>query len=195
MIRFLGPVEQEGTHMIYFRIVATAIVTVAIFTGAANAQKTTAKKAPVKKTTTVTKPTLPPLDVRVGREKAGNQLSNVNDYLNKLGPIAQNLETAVADKNANKLKPETAKKVDAAVQELIKSLQDLKFGLSTLESEFRTKPTLQKYLPTLQGITDLAAKSEDLAIAGKFVLSKDPLRQVGQKLTDTLAGMPVSPAP
>ena len=180
--------------MIYFRIFATVIVTLAIFTGAADAQKTTAKKVPPKKTT-VTKPTLPPLDVRVGREKAGNQLSNVNDYLNKLGPIAQNLETAVADKNANKLKPETAKKVEQAQQQLIKSIQDLKFGLSTLEAEFRTKPTLQKYLPTIQGITDLTAKSEDLAIAGKFVLSKDPLRQVAQKLTDTLAAMPASPAP
>ncbi len=194
MIRFFRRFEQEGKCMTYFKFLSTFIVVLAIFSGTANAQKSTAKKLPPKKTT-VTKPTLPPLDVRVGREKAGNQLSNVSNYLKKLGPLAQNLETAIADKNANKLKPETAKKVEQAQQELVRSIQDLKFGLSTLESDFRTKPALQKYLPTLQGITDLAAKSEDFAIAGKFVSSKEPLRQVEQKLTDTLAAMPASPAP
>lgn len=191
MIRFSGPFEQEDKYMIYSRLLPSMIVTLAIFAGVVDAQKTTAKKTPTKKPP-VTKPTIPPLDVRVGREKVENQLSNVNDYLNKLGPIAQNLETAVADKNAGKLKTETVKKVDQAQQQLIKSIQDLKFGLSALESEFRTKPALQKYLPTLQGMTDLAAKSEDLAIAGKFVGSKEPLRQVAQKLTDTLAAMPAA---
>lgn len=194
MIKFLGSFEQEGKCMTNFRFLSSMIIALVIFSGVADAQKTTAKKIPPKKTTVI-KPTLPPLDVRVGREKVGNQLSNVSDYLKKLGPLAQNLETAIADKKANKLKPETAKKVEQAQQELIKSLQDLKLGFSNLESEFRTKPALQKYLPTLQGITDLAAKSEDLAIAGKFVSSKEPLRQVEQKLTDTLAAMPVSPAP
>jgi hypothetical protein len=65
--------------------------------------------------------------------------------------------------------------------------------LTDLESDFRTKPALQKYLASIQGITDLAGQAEDAAIAGKFVSAKDPLRDVAQKLTDTLKVMPASP--
>ena len=36
----------------------------------------------------------------------------------------------------------------------------------------------------------MAAKSEDLAIAGKFVASKDPLREISKKLTDALVVIP-----
>ena len=59
-----------------------------------------------------------------------------------------------------------------------------------LETEFRTKPDLKKYLPSLQGISDLAGQSVDSATAGKFVASVTPLRSVQQKLNDTLALMP-----
>ncbi|CAN5515015.1 hypothetical protein BH10ACI2_BH10ACI2_15710 [soil metagenome] len=174
--------------MRHIKLAIITIMALTLFAGAAAAQKKT-----VKKTTPVKKPpvaVVPPLDVRAGREKVDNQLSNVNDYLNKLGPIAANLETAIADKNANKLKPATAKKVEEAQQQLIKSLQDLKIGLTALESEFRTKSALQKYLPSLQGITNLAAQAEDSAVAAKFVAAKEPLRNVGLKLTDTLNVMP-----
>ena len=58
------------------------------------------------------------------------------------------------------------------------------------ETEFRTKPVLQKYLPSIDGITDLSAASEDSAIAGKFVAAKDPLRDISKKLADTLAVLP-----
>jgi len=160
-----------------------------VLTVAVSGQKKSPKKpAPAKKPPVTI---VPPLDVRAGREKVSNQQSNVTDYLNKLGPLAPNLEKAIADKDAGKLRPETAKKVEQAQQQLIKSLQDLKAGLAALESEFRTKPALQKYLPTIEGITDLTAQAEDAASAGKFVSAMDPLRDVSKKLTDTLAAMPL----
>ena len=133
------------------------------------------------------------MDVRVAREKVDNQLSNVNGFANKLANIAQGLETADADAKAGRLKPATAAKIQAKEAELVEAIRNIKTGLGNLESEFRTKPLLQKYLPAIKGITDLAAQSEDLAIAGRFVAAKDPLRAVAQKLTDTLAVMPVSP--
>lgn len=160
--------------------------------GTASAQKKKPKKtAPKKPPTTAT---LPPLDVRAGREKVDIQLSNVNDFLTKLGPIAVAMETAIADQKANKLKPATSASIDRSRTKLVESYHGLHDALTKLESEFRTTPNLQKYLPSIQGITDLAAESEDAAIAGQFVNSKDPLRKVVQKLTDTLAVMPRSQA-
>jgi hypothetical protein len=59
-----------------------------------------------------------------------------------------------------------------------------------LESEFKVKPDLRKYLPMIQGISDLAGQSEASAIAGKFVAANAPLKTVQQKLNDTLTAMP-----
>lgn len=73
---------------------------------------------------------------------------------------------------------------------MVGAIRNLKIGISQLESEFRTKASLAKYLPQISGMTDLMAQAEDLAIAGKFVASKDPLRGVAGKLTDTLGVMP-----
>ena len=178
--------------MKHLRLVAFVVLTLVIFTGAANSQKKTTKKSRAKKPA-VTKAVLPPLDVRAAREKVGNQLSNVNDFANKLGTIAQGLQVADADARAGNLKPATAAKIEEKKKEIVDAIRNIKLGLGNLESDFRTKSALQKYLPTIQGITGLAAQAEDSAIAGKFVGAKEPLRGVSQKLTDTLAVMPVSP--
>ncbi len=174
--------------MRHIKLAVLTIMAMTLFAGAAAAQK-----KPVRKTVPVKKPpvaVVPPLDVRAGREKVDNQLSNVNDFVNKLGTIAQGLETADADAKAGNLKPVTVAKIKAKKAEIVEAIRNIKVGLGSLESEFRTKPTLQKYLPTIQGITDLAAQSEDSAIAGKFVAAKEPLRGVSTKLTDTLNIMP-----
>ena len=174
-----------------FRFAAVALTVVLLITGSAAAQKKVLKRPVVKRPPAAPVKILPPLDVRAGREKAENQLSNVNDFVTKLGTIAQGLEVADADAKAGRLKPATAAKITAKKAELVQAIRNIKAGLGTLESEFRVKPTLQKYLPTIQGITDLSAQAEDLAIAGKFVAAKDPLRDVAKKLTDVLALMPM----
>ncbi len=164
-----------------------AVMALALFAESADAQR---RKPPVKKPPVTT---VPPLDVRAAREKVDNQLSNVNDFVNKLAAIAQGLEVADTDAKAGNLKPATVAKIEAKKKEIVEAIRNIKTGLSTLESEFRTKPVLQKYLSTIQGITDLAAQSEDSAIAGRFVAAKDPLREIAKKLTDTLAILPLSP--
>ncbi|MFT3743559.1 MAG: hypothetical protein QM785_04615 [Pyrinomonadaceae bacterium] len=174
------------------RFAAIGLAAVLFITGAVSAQKKTAKKPAAKKPVpTAPAKVIPPLDVRAAREKADNQLSNVNDFANKLATIAQGLEVADADAKAGRLKPATAAKITAKKGELVEAIRNIRVGLGNLESEFRTKAVLQKYLPTIQGITDLAAQSEDQAIAGKFVAAKDPLRDVAKKLTDVLATMPL----
>lgn len=165
---------------------ALALCLLAFGVCSATAQRRTTHKTTGTKTT----PTVPPLEVRAARDKVDTQLSNVNIWLDKFGPIALNLDAAIADEKSGKLSGATAQKIDASKDKVVASIRDLKTGLTNLESEFRTTPVLSKYLPLIQGITDLASKAEDSAIAGQFVAAKDPLRDVTKKLTDTLNAMP-----
>lgn len=171
-----------------------ALTTVFVLAGSVSAQKKTTKKpAPKKTTTAVTTPIkiVPPLEVRAAREKVDAQLANVNRFVDVLGPIAQGIETLDTSAKTKVLPKATADKNAANKLKVIEAIRNLKAGLSVLESEFRTKPALQKYLPQIQGITDLASEAEDSAIAGKFVASKDPLRNIAKKLTDTMTALPL----
>lgn len=172
------------------RSITLLLAVMAIFAGAAHAQKKTTKKPAPKKPAPAPQKIVPPLEVRAAREKVDIQLSNVNDFVTKFGPIAQAMDTAEADRVAGKLSAKTAAGVEANKARLVEAIRGLRTGLSDLESEFRTKTALQKYLPNIQGITDLVERSEDYAIASKFVAAKDPLRDIAAKLTDTLAVLP-----
>ena len=174
--------------MRHFRLIALAMLILAITSISATAQKKTTKKKPVKKPAVVK--TIPPLDVRAAREKTENQLENVRRFVDEYGPKADALE--LLDKAfATKTVSDAILAKHASNKRLtIQSIRNLRDGLTALESEFRTKPTLQQYLSNIQGITDLASQSEDAAIAGRFVAAKDPLRDIAMKLTDTLAVLP-----
>ncbi|MEP6946667.1 MAG: hypothetical protein ABJA02_12180 [Acidobacteriota bacterium] len=172
-----------------FRIVALLAGLMAASVVGINAQKRPTKKSTTKKPPSTK--TVPPLDVRAAREKVDNQLENVNRFVDKMGPIALAIETLDESNRAKRLPQDAVDKNEANKQKVIAAIRNLKDGLATLESEFRTKPILSKYLPNIQGITDLASKAEDSAIAGKFVESKEPLRGVSGKLTDTLGVMPL----
>lgn len=135
--------------------------------------------------------TLPPLDVRAARVKVSNQLSNVSAFVSRLGPIAQAIEAVDAEAKTNKkIRKESLDKNAADKQKVIAAIRGLREGMMKLESEFRVKPSLKKYLPTIQGISDLASQSETSAVAGKFVAANTPLRTIQQKLNDTLVAMP-----
>ncbi len=160
-----------------------------LLAGSGYAQKKTAKKPAPKKpaaTTTI----VPPLDVRAAREKVSIQADNLNRFVDVLGPIAQGIEDLDQSAKTKPLPPKTAEKNKANKQKVIEAIRNMRAGLAVLETEFRTKATLKKYLTTIEGISDLSAESEDSAIAGKFVASKDPLRDIAKKLADTLAVLP-----
>jgi hypothetical protein len=172
------------------RILLLALAVVAVFSAAIDGQT---KKRPVKAKSTVNKAaTLPPLEVRAARVKVDNQLANVSAFVSRLGPVAQAIETLDTEAKTKKLSKESLDKNAADKQKVITAIRGLREGMVKLESEFRVKPALKKYLPMLQGISDLAAQSETSAIAGKFVAANAPLRTVQQKLTDTLAAMPAA---
>lgn len=168
---------------------ALVVISIALFAGAATAQKKTPKR-PVPKKPPANKPLVAPLEVRTAREKVEIQRDNVVGFADKLGPIAQSIEVLDASAAAKRLSKEGIAKNEVTKQKFIAILRNIRNDLSLLESEFRTKPVLKKYLPNVEGVTDIAASAEDLAVAGKFVASKDPLREITKKLTDALAVIP-----
>ena len=169
------------------RILLLALAGMAVFSAAIDGQT----KKPVKAKSTVNKAApLPPLDVRAARVKVDNQLANITAFVSRLGPIAQAIEALDAEAKTKKVNQKSLDKNAADKQKVITAIRGLREGMVKLESEFRVKPPLKKYLPMIQGISDLAAQSETSALAGKFVAANTPLRTVQQKLTDTLAAMP-----
>ena len=167
--------------------ITTVVLTALCVT--ASAQKKPVRKAPPKRPP-VAVVVLPPLEVRVARDKVNDQLSLLNGFISKFGPIAVMLEDTQREIDAGKASSAAAKQMAGNKAKTVEAIQNIGIGLSTVESDFRMKTTLKKYLAAIEGISVLAAGSEDLALAGKFVAAKDPLRAVSQKLMDVLAAMP-----
>jgi hypothetical protein len=153
----------------------------------ASAQK---KRKPVPRPTPRPTPTAVSPIVAVAKLQVSNQLHNVNVFIDRLGPIAVAIESVEKDAVAGKLKKEAMAAHEANKKRTVAAIRGLREGLVALETDFRTKPQLSRYLHTIQGITDLCARSEDSAIAGRFVASKDPLRQIALKLNEVLAVLP-----
>ncbi len=177
-------------NMRRFQFAGLGLAALLLLTASADAQRKPTRK-PAPKKPPVTQKIVPPLEVRAAREKVDNQLANVNRFIDVMGPIAQAIETLDESAKTKALPKATADKNAENKQKVIEAIRNLKAGLAVLESEFRTKSVLQKYLPQIQGITDLASQAEDSAIAGEFVAAKEPLREVSMKLTDTLTAMPL----
>lgn len=155
-----------------------------LFAGSATAQK---KKPTVKKPpATVTNP----LEIREGADKVSIQLKNVSKFLYLLGGIAAGLESTDRDAKAGKLSRAQLDKFAQQKQAVIDSIRNLKAGLSALEIDFRTKNGIKPYLIHVQGVTNLAIESEDLATAGKFTDSGRVYLTVIEKLADALTAMP-----
>src|SRR5688572_20762747 len=172
------------------RYLLLAVAVMCVFSSAVSAQRR--KPANPRATTTPRTSTLPPLDVRAARVKVETQLYNVSRFVKSFGPIAQAIEAVDAEAKTKKLRKESLDKNAADKQTVITAIRNLREGMVKLESEFRVKPVLKKYLLTIQGISDLAGQAETSAIAGKLVAANAPLRSVQQKLNDTLAAMPTA---
>lgn len=161
------------------------IAALALFAVSADAQRRPRRPAPKPTPTPVV-----PLDVRNAKEKVSNQISNVTRFTDVLGPIAASIESIDKEAKTRKLKKSEIDANEANKQKVLTAIRNLRAGLTALETEFRTKPVLRKYLLTLDGITVLATQSEDAALAGRFVDSRKPLLTVLKKLSDTFAAMP-----
>src|SRR4051812_508265 len=97
------------------QFLALALCLLALSVSMASAQKRPTHKTTGSTTTT----TVPPLQVRAARDKVDVQLSNVNAWLDKFGPIALNLDSVIADEKAGKLSGPTSAKIDAAKDNVV----------------------------------------------------------------------------
>ena len=150
----------------------------------------TPKPTPYKPIGTTPRPTAGPV-VAAAKQLVANQLYNVNEFIDRIGAVAVSIETIDKEAKTNRrIKKETVDTNEANKKKALQAIRNMRQGLLTLETDFRTKPQLSKYLVQIQGISTLCAQSEDHWIAGRYVTSKDPLRQVVQKLTATMAVMP-----
>ena len=157
------------------------------FAFSASAQKS--RRPAPRATPTPARPYLNPV-ISVAKMQVENQLFNVNLFVEKMGPVAVTFENADKDAVAGKLKKETVDSIAASKKKMIAAIRGLREPLVALETDFRTKAPLTPYLSSIQGIGSLYARTEDSAIAGQWVAAKDPLRQIAQKLNDTLAVLP-----
>jgi hypothetical protein len=168
------------------RSTALFALALAIFAVSADAQRT---RRPAPRPTPKPTPAVNSV-VAAAKHQVSIQLHNVKVFVDRMGPIAVGIENADRDAAARKLKQSDIAVNEANKKKVVAAIRALQEGLVTLETDFRTKPQLASYLSKIQGITSLCAESEDQAIAGRFVASKDPLRSVILKLNDTLAVMP-----
>ena len=167
------------------------LIIAAILAGAAFGQKTASKKRPPAKTTPARNTsTLPPLEVRAARVKVSNQYSNVDQFVQRIGPITQSIEALDAESRTRKVSQSSLDLNKATKEKLLTAIKNMRVGIDALETEFETKPALKIYLTRIQGIGELAAQSENLAFTGKFVAAGTPWRTILQKLNDTLTAMP-----
>ncbi|MCA1589186.1 MAG: hypothetical protein LC730_04660 [Acidobacteria bacterium] len=168
------------------RIISILFLACGAFTVSAEAQRK--KPAPRKPPARV----LPPLDVRAAREKVTVQRDNLNLFLDRLGPVTLSIEALDKQSKTRPLRKASHDLNERAKQNVVLGIRNFRTAMSNLETEFRTKPMLSKYMVNIQGITTLSQQSEDAAVAGRFVASREPLRTVLQKLSDTLAVMPAA---
>src|SRR6476661_1153591 len=165
-------------------LIATAAFAVSAGAQTRRTRRPTPKPAPTPSTFKAN------LDISQAKEKVSNQVANVKAFTDKLGPIASSIETIDAGAGNRRSSKSVIDQNNANKEKVRQAIKNLRAGLVTLETDFRSNANLRRFLPKLEGITQLSAESEDLAYAGKFTDSRRPLLTVLQKLADTLAVMP-----
>ena len=169
---------------------ATFLVFAVVLSFAVSAEAQKKKPVTIKKPAKTTTNATNALEIRAGAEKVSIQLKNVTTFIYKLGGIATGIEDTDKEARSGKLSKAVLDKNAQFKQAVIQSIRNLKAGLAALEVEFRSKPALKLYLLQIQGVTDLATQSEDLAAEGRLTDSGKVLITVIEKLADTLVAMP-----
>ena len=162
-------------------------VCLAVSAGAQTRRKTTTKKPAPKPTASSTTNAI---DLQAGKDKVSNQISNVTKFVDLLGKVSVGIETVDMEAKTKKLPQKTLDENAANKTKVIQAIKNLRAGLTALETDFRTKPALRKYLLNIEGIAALSLQSEQTAIAGKFSDAGKPLLLAVDKLSNTLSAMP-----
>lgn len=165
---------------------AVFVLAIASLAGGAYSQRRPARK-PTPRPTPIS---LSSAEIRDAKTKASNQEYNVTRFTVILSSVAASIEATDREAKTKRLDQKVLDANSANKQKLLNAIKGLRAALTSLETEFKTKPSLRRFALKLEGITALGTQSEDLAYAGKFTQSKAPLDTVAQKLRDTVAMMP-----
>jgi len=150
----------------------------------------TNKKTTTKKTTSAPVVSSGSAEIKASASKVSIQIKNVSRFVYLLGGIARTIEDLDKEARTRKISQASVEANNKNKQAVIQGIQNLRAGLVALEIEFRTKPALKNYLFQINGISDIAAQSEDQAVNGQFTESGKTLLLVIEKLSDTLVAMP-----
>ncbi|MBC7900663.1 MAG: hypothetical protein H7070_11500 [Saprospiraceae bacterium] len=170
------------------RFLIIFLMSLGFFSVSAEAQKKKPAKKPVPKPVVTTTASFG--DVKTAKEKVSNQIKNITTFVSKLPPFVQSIEAIDRESKTRKLQQSSIDLNNKMKRDLIQAMRNFRAGLTALETDFRTKPALRKYLLKIEGIAGYSAQSEDLAMAGRFSEAGQPLTSAAGKLTDTLAVMP-----
>ncbi len=157
-----------------------------------NAQKrrTTRKRATTAAKTTPPAPAANTLEIKESARKVSDQVKNVSRFVYVLGGVATGIEDIDKQSKTRKVSQSALSLNDANKKKVIESIRNIRAGLAVLETEFRTKPSLKLYNFNIQGVSDMTARAEDLALSGQFTESGKVLLTVVEKLSDTLVSLP-----
>ena len=162
------------------------VLVIALLSASALGQKS---KTASKKGSPQPVPAASALELRDGADKVAIQIKNVTKFLYMLGAIAYGIEDLDAQAKTKTLARSTLDANTANKAKVMQAIRNLRAGIAALEVEFRTKPSLKKFLPQIDGITQISAECEDLAAAGRLSDSGQPLLALVEKLSDVLAAM------
>lgn len=172
------------------RVFSVILVAAFLFTVSAEAQTRRSSRRPAPRPTSTPSKFAVNLEISKAKVMVSNQVVNVTRFTEVLGPIASSIEAIDNEVRTTRLSKTVTSQNETNKEKVKQAIKNLRAGLVMLETNFRTKSLLRKFLPKLEGITMLSAEAEDLAFAGKFTESRRPLLAVLQKLSDTVAVMP-----
>src|SRR3954453_2308555 len=114
------------------RLFVSILLFTSVFAVIGNAQKKPVKRVtPVKNTST-----LPPLEVRAARVKVSNQYSNVDQFVQRIGPITQSIEALDAESRTRKVSQSSLDLNKATKEKLLTAIKNMRVGIDALETEF-----------------------------------------------------------
>lgn len=128
--------------------------------------------------------------IKDGANKVGIQVKNLTKFIYLLGSVANGIQDIDEQVRQGKASRDVKAKNEQFKADVITSIRSLRAGLVAMEVDFRVKPELKPYLPNIEGIIQMSARAEDLALAGRFSDSGKELLLVVEKLTDALVEMP-----
>ena len=128
-------------------------------------------------------------EIRAGRERIAAQIKTLTQFIYLFAGVSKGIENAeLANRNREQSSVSlSVEQIDRNKAKVRESIKNVRAGLETLESSFRSNPALQSYYPNLAGLTKLGETAEIRAGSSNFDQAGRSLIAAVNKLADALA--------